>query len=244
VSGVNLEAHAFAVGVFAHEPSMNFFGHAALAASHFAALSPPLPSAELALLCAGSMLPDFVGMLRMGRPVVLDERVARGVSFHHRTDHVFHDLESFKQLSRDAFAWLSAQQVPRGPARAVAHIGVEMLLDEVLSDDDSACDAYRAALRTPLEGTLSFVAPSDSERLATLRAMLLERAATRLEPSPQQVAERIRRSLAGRPRLATDAAAQPRLSSWVERTRPLVVSAAPELLATLRAQLANQERPE
>src|SRR5688572_23166915 len=118
---------------------MNFFGHAALAAGHFSARSPQLPGTDLALLCAGAMLPDFISMLRLGRPAVLDEQVARGVSFHHLTDHAFHELDSFLRLSREAFAWLSEQRVPRGPARAVAHIGVEMLLDEVLSDDADAC---------------------------------------------------------------------------------------------------------
>lgn len=223
---------------------MNFFGHAALAAGHFSAQSPRLPGTDLALLCAGAMLPDFISMLRLGRPAVLDEQVARGVSFHHLTDHAFHELESFLRLSREAFAWLSEQQVPRGPARAVAHIGVEMLLDEVLSNDADACDAYRAALRAPLDNALSFGVLADPERLSALRASLLERAATRVLPSAELLAERIRRTLAGRPRLALDATAQPQLASWVALTRPLVADAAPQLLATLRAQLANQERPE
>jgi hypothetical protein len=161
---------------------MNFFGHAALAAGHFSALSPQPLEADLALFCAGSMLPDFVGMLRIGRPAVLDERVAEGVSFHHRTDHAFHELESFQRLSRDAFAWLTEQRLPRGPARAVAHIGVEILLDEVLSSDSGARDAYRAALRVPLEAALSFMTASDPERLQALRSSLLERAATQLYP--------------------------------------------------------------
>jgi hypothetical protein len=190
------------------------------------------------------MLPDFISMLRLGRPEVLDEQVARGVSFHHFTDHAFHELDSFVRLSRDAFAWLSAHQVARGPARAVAHIGVEMLLDEVLSKDADACDAYRAALRAPLDHALSFGAPADPERLSALRASLLERATIRVIPSPELLAERIRRTLSGRPRLALDAAAEPRLASWVALTRPLVAEAAPQLLASLRAQLANHGRPE
>ena len=223
---------------------MNFFGHAVLAAGHFSALSPALAERDFALSCAGAMLPDFVSMLRLGRPVVLDEHVARGVSFHHRTDHVFHELESFQRLSRDALVWLSADRLPKGPARAVAHIGVEILLDEVLSQELEAREAYRAALRTPLEDGLSFVTSSDPPRLAALRALLLERAATQLHPSPELVAERIRRTLAGRPRLATDPSTEPHLASWVELTRPLVASAAPELLANLRAQLAHPGSPE
>src|SRR5258706_12541419 len=109
--------------------SMNFFGHAALAASYLAQQGPDAAN-ELPRFCAGAMLPDFIGMLRLSRPVVHDSVLARGVAFHHRTDELFHELPSFHRLSRSAFAWLSARDMPRGPARAVAHIGIEILLDE------------------------------------------------------------------------------------------------------------------
>lgn len=223
---------------------MNFFGHAALAADHFAREDPAPDGPELALLCAGAMLPDFLGMLRLPRPLVLDAGLARGVSFHHLTDHFFHELTSFQSLSRQAFAWLSEHELARGPARAVAHIGIEILLDEVLAADASARDAYRAALEVPLVSRLSFASNVDALRLTTLRATLLERAATQLEPSAELVAQRIRRSLANRPRLATDADGEALLAVWVTRTRPLVERAAPELLGALRAQLANSPRPE
>lgn len=219
---------------------MNFFGHAALAASHFALLSP----LELARACAGAMLPDFIGMLRLGRPQVIDASLARGVAYHHLTDHAFHELASFQQLSRQAFAWLSERELERGPARAVAHIGIEILLDEVLASDAGARDAYRAALATPLDDALSFAEAADPQRLQTLRRDLLERAIYPHEPSAELVALRLRRSLAGRPRLATDDAGERLLRSWVESARPLVAAAAPALLAALRARLANTQGAE
>jgi hypothetical protein len=223
---------------------MNFFGHAALAAGYFAEQAPAPHGRELALLCAGAMLPDFVGMLRLGRPQVLDESLARGVSFHHQTDHAFHELESFHGLSRAAFAWLTEHQFPRGPARAVAHIGIEILLDEVLAGDAQARAAYRAALETSLDGALSFPAVDDAARLAGLRRTLLERGSSEASPAAELVAERICRTLAGRPRLRTEPSATAELARWVALTRPLVASAAPGLLATLRARLANSDRPE
>jgi hypothetical protein len=223
---------------------MNFFGHATLATSHFAAAEPQPSAADLATLCAGAMLPDFIGMLRTSRPTVRDAVLAQGVAFHHRTDNVFHELESFHRLSRRAFAWLSQRSMPRGPARAVAHVGIEMLLDEVLAREASARDAYLAALKTPLSSLLSFPTAHDGERLTALQQALLNRAATALEPSPELVAERIRRTLAGRPRLATDDAGQLLLGAWVVEARPLVATEAPELLATLRAQLAKFGRAE
>ena len=218
---------------------MNFFGHAALAASHFAAEPKLQGQRELATLCLGAMLPDFIGMLRLTRPTLSDPVLARGVAFHHRTDEVFHDLPSFHRLSRQAFAWLSERQLPRGPARAVAHIGIEMLLDEVLASDAHARDAYRAALEMPLAPLMTFSVQSDAERLAGLQKALLGRGATERAPAAELVAERIVRTLANRPRLATDQAGQLLLGDWVATTRPRVAAEAPEVLGTLRQQLAN-----
>jgi hypothetical protein len=223
---------------------MNFFGHAAIAADHVKRENPSPEAGELGRLCLGAMLPDFVGMLRLGKPQVTDEALARGVSFHHRTDHAFHDLPSFQQLSRQTFAWLTQRSLPRGPARAVAHVGIEMLLDEVMARDAAAREAYLLALDVPLGKALSFDVPGDLERLETLRRSLNERAATQLEPTAELVALRIRRTLEGRPRLATDDAGERLLREWVAAARPWVAAEAPRLLASLRAVLADQARAE
>lgn len=218
---------------------MNFFGHAALAARHFGEQSPQPSDAALATLCAGAMLPDFVGMLRLGRAQPRDAVLARGVLFHHKTDDAFHDLVAFVSMSREAFAWLSERGLPRGPARAVAHVGVEMLLDEAFATDPEARAAYRAALRVPLTPLLEFRAPADAPRLAALQKALLDRTSVALDLSPHLVAERIRRTLSGRPRLATDDAGQELLARWVETTRPRVLAEGPAVFAALRQRLAN-----
>jgi len=223
---------------------MNFFGHAAVAASHFTEHAPGLDAGALPTVCLGAMLPDFIGMLGLARPTVRDAALATGVAFHHGTDEAFHDLPSFLRLSRQAFAWLSQQHLPRGPARAVAHMGIEMLLDEVMAEDASARSAYRAALQVSLPPLLELASPGDGERLARMQAALLTRSASQLRPPAALVAERIRRSLAGRPRLATDDAGEALLGEWVTATRPLVSAEAPEVLATLRARLANFGRAE
>jgi hypothetical protein len=190
------------------------------------------------------MLPDFIGMLRLGRPTVHDSVLATGVAFHHGTDEVFHELPGFQRLSRQAFSWLQERDMPRGPARAVAHMGIEMLLDEVMASDPAACDAYISALRVPLDQRLEFSSPLDAQRLQGLLDALLTRTSSYAEPPAELVAERIRRSLAGRPRLATDDAGQALLGSWVTATRPSVTAEAPEVLAMLRARLANFGRAE
>jgi hypothetical protein len=73
---------------------------------------------------------------------------------------------------------------------------------------------------------------------------LLGRAALLQTPPAELVAERIARTLSGRPRLATDAQGQALLGSWVTLSRPGVDAEAPEVLATLRARLASFGRPE
>lgn len=218
---------------------MNFFGHAALAARHFSDTSPRSTEVDLAKLCAGAMLPDFVGMLSLSRPSVADPALAQGVAFHHRTDEAFHELEAFQRLSRAACSWLGQHDLPRGPARAAAHVGIEMLLDEVYAEEAAARAAYCAALSVPLGALLSFQRPMDLERLDALRATLLERSATARDLPPALVAERIRRSLAGRPRLATDDRGQAVLSRWIALTRPLVAAEAAQVFAALRVRLAN-----
>jgi hypothetical protein len=218
---------------------MNFFGHAALAARHFADLTPAPSARDLPTLCLGAMLPDFIGMLRLGRPTVTDAVLSRGIAFHHGTDEVFHELEAFQRLSRGAFAWLSERNLPRGPARAVAHMGIEMLLDEAFATDPHAREAYVAALRVPLAERMHFPIATDAERLAALQQALLGRAESYQLPSAELVAERIRRSLSARPRLATDDAGQALLVTWIAAARPLVTAEAPGVLATLRTRLAN-----
>jgi hypothetical protein len=116
---------------------------------------------------------------------------------------------------------------------------IEMLLDEVMAADEFARDTYRAALRVPLTPLMALPTPADAERLAGLQEALLTRATNYAPPTPELVAERIGRTLAGRPRLATDEAGQALLGSWVTLARPLVLAEAPEVLATLRARLAN-----
>jgi hypothetical protein len=218
---------------------MNFFGHAALALAHFELQRPVSSESALSRICAGAMLPDFVGMLRIRRPAVLDAELARGVSFHHLTDHLFHELTAFQHLSRSAFTWLSERGMPRGPARAVAHIGIEILLDEELARDERARESYRAALSLPLVSFLEFAGTDDGARLDSLQQALLGRAASERSPAPEIVAARIARTLAGRPRLATDPAGQALLVDWVAQSRREVSAQAPELLAILRAQLAS-----
>lgn len=115
---------------------VNFFGHAAVASWH----------ADDGGWLLGAMLPDFASMIGARLDAQPNPRLAAGVAHHHATDAAFHHAPAVVGLMRDAEARLTARGVRRGPTRAVAHVGVELLLDGVLTRDAG----YRASFATGL----------------------------------------------------------------------------------------------
>src|SRR5258708_1440822 len=107
---------------------VNFFGHAAV--------SSWLDDAGDGV-ALGSMLPDFAGMIRarLDDPAPPATELARGVELHHATDAAFHRMPATLALMRELDDRLLGGGCARGPRRAVAHVGVELLLDGVLVDD-------------------------------------------------------------------------------------------------------------
>jgi hypothetical protein len=204
---------------------MNFFGHAAIAGRFE---SDPV-------FALGAMLPDFCGMLGFRAPAPVLGPLAAGVRFHHVTDLAFHELLAFRELNRAACEKLAALGVRRGTARAVAHVGVELLLDAELAENDAARALYVAALRAGGAPELLTSAPFKSderERLGRLLVTLEQRGVAK-SPSNGSVVERLERALARRPRLAMASADVPKVSEWVELFRTRVVASAPLLVSTL-----------
>ncbi len=177
---------------------MNYFGHAAVAS--FRSLEPRF--------VLGAMLPDLVPMAGVSVPRSLaDEKLSRGVSFHLETDAVFHGARSFISWNRQALADLRALGVSRGPARACAHIGVEMLIDAELVARDEAFASYEAALRWLVDSPDALLPASteDADRSRALCTHLLVRGRAAFEPSEERFAFRLGRALALRPRLCPSA---------------------------------------
>jgi hypothetical protein len=213
---------------------MNFFGHAAIAGR--------FESEPVFVL--GAMLPDFCTMLGLRAPEPPPGPLGAGVRFHHVTDHAFHALERFQRLNHDAAAALGARGVRRGTGRAVAHVGVELLLDAELAESDAARAAYLCALGAGHERALVFdaaFASEAAERLTQLTRTLAGRGVAK-RPSNTSVVERLERALAARPRLAITSEDLPRVSEWVELFRARVVASAPtlvrELVQDIQARLA------
>ena len=79
------------------------------------------------------MLPDFATMSGARLAEAHDDAgVTLGIALHHRTDGAFHHLPPVLALMRELDDRLERAGCARGPRRAVAHIGVELLLDGVL----------------------------------------------------------------------------------------------------------------
>ncbi|HEV8248214.1 MAG TPA: hypothetical protein VGP93_20705 [Polyangiaceae bacterium] len=208
---------------------MNFFGHAAVAA-HF--------RCEPAFLL-GAMLPDFSTMILARTPPIAHELMAQGVRFHHATDDAFHELESFRDLCRAAFRTLLERGLGRGSARAVAHVGVELVIDEVLAEAETARRAYISALEisrtAEIEAAMAWQ-PGERERYDFLIARLSERGVGAVPPAGL-LAERLRRTLSGRPRLAFEAGETIVVEEWIVEARPVVVALVPTLTEALIAKL-------
>lgn len=189
----------------------------------------------------GAMLPDFAGMIGARPPRVTHDDVDRGMAFHHETDRVFHDSPTFRALQAEARRVLRDLGLPRPSALAVAHIGVEILLDEPLARDAAARESYACALsagRQELLGShIAWGEPPIRERFEHLRSTLELRGIPKGAADARVVAWRVAKALEGRPRFRLDDDGERIVHSWAEATSGRVADAADSVLAELRAGL-------
>ncbi|MEY4510062.1 MAG: hypothetical protein RLZZ450_2184 [Pseudomonadota bacterium] len=216
---------------------MNFIGHAAVA------LWFPLVESTAPEFVLGSMLPDFAGMAgaRLSRrdPASKNDPLAAGIALHHRTDDVFHGAAPFVSLLQDTLDELTSLGVPRGSARAVAHIGTEMLIDGELVHAPEIGAAYADALAVDRPLDAVFVDAAGGTRWALLRDRLRSYGVPYDYQDPDAVLRRLQVVLRGRPRLALDAASAPLVRAHLPALQRKVVIALPALLASVREALSS-----
>jgi hypothetical protein len=214
---------------------MNFFGHAWVAERHEATHG--TLRAEFVL---GAMLPDFASMLRARPPNTTLPAIEAGLRFHHATDEAFHGSPSFLEFSGNASSFLKSRGLSRGSARAVAHVGVELLLDTALVNE-RANEAYLLALHCGLTDHVArhihWQSDAGKARFEHLCHSLSGRGAVLADTSAALIAERLRTILASRPRLALDDLGQSVVRDWAMATRPLIVTGAPLLLQEVAQRL-------
>jgi hypothetical protein len=208
---------------------MNFFGHAVAA----------LADDDGPRFLLGAMLPDLAGMAgaRMGE--VDDPEVARGIAHHHETDKRFHGHGAFLDLCGDALEQLTRAGCERAPARAVGHVGSELLLDGLLSHDAGARAAYERAMRHAVDARLVDAVQwlrGDADQLQRLLMRLRHAPVPEGYREPEFVAERLERILAPRRRLALQARDRGPVRAWLCDARERLEATHASLLDDLRGR--------
>lgn len=207
---------------------MNFFGHAIVAAMR----------SEAPRFVLGAMLPDLASMASARIESVADPELARGVALHHETDRAFHAATPFQALCSAALSTLESQGVARGPARAVGHVGSELLLDGVLSTDRGARAAYARSLEVGLQDRLELAVhwknDADPTRLRTLLRRLVEAPLPEAYRDPDLVCDRLYAILARRPRLALQERDRESVRRWLRDALPSIQRDAAAILDALR----------
>ncbi len=212
---------------------MNFFAHAVLASER---------NADAAFVL-GAMLPDLCGFAGVRIGATCDGALGEGVRFHHASDAAFHAHLLFGAQCGELSAALERRGVRRGPARGVAHVANELLLDGWLARESGVPRAYRESLR-------------DAPRLLLGNALAgtaeggLSAVCARVHSSPLPeaygdvafVTERVERALAARPLLALEASELPTVVRALAEAQERCARWAPGVLGGVRRALAESAR--
>jgi acyl carrier protein phosphodiesterase len=207
---------------------MNFFGHACVA----------IVRSESPRFVLGTMLPDLASMASLRLGGLRDPELAAGVALHHHTDRLFHGAEAFRGLCESALRDLEGAGVARGAARAVGHVGSELLLDGVLSVDEHARATYaralELALRDRVEQEVGFEGDTSPVRLRRLLERLSEGPLPEGYRDVDFVYARLEGLLATRPRLALCPGDAVPVRSWLKKAARRLESDGAALLRHVR----------
>lgn len=206
---------------------VNFFGHAAVASWR----------RRDAGYVLGAMLPDLATMIGARPPAVSSDDLDAGIRFHHETDRAFHGSDTFRFLERRARQDLQAHGLRRGSALAAAHVGIELLIDAQLSSNADAREVYLRAIEhgqtRAARTSILWQEPVFSDRFEGLCAVLAGHRDDLQSPTPQRVARRLARALAGRRRLAVNERGERIIAGWIAATQCAVAERMPALIAEL-----------
>lgn len=204
---------------------MNYFGHAAIASWQNKRGGFPL----------GAMLPDFSTMCGARVSGTPDGEVAEGIALHHVTDKVFHTLPVVTGLMRELDEKLARGGCAKGPRRAVAHIGVELLLDGVLVDKPEYREAYQ--LGVEYDAQIDWRDEGDHVRYWAFIQRMRARGAPDDLKQPEAIAFRLERMLERRPLLKPSPSDNAVIVVALVEHKPRVEVAAQTVMRALRAAL-------
>lgn len=182
----------------------------------------------------GAVLPDLASMagVRFQRER-LDGQVAEGVRCHYAADREFHAHPGFRRGSAAIRGDLAARGVRSGAARAIGHVGWELLADSTLVRSPTE-DAYWDALGYGEMVTAGIDEPVHRARWATFLSHRHRRPVLSYD-DPTWVAERVFAMLERRPRLGFPHAQLPVVTAVLETHFHRVTSAVGGVLAEVTA---------
>ncbi|HXJ20735.1 MAG TPA: hypothetical protein VMT03_10910 [Polyangia bacterium] len=198
---------------------MNFFGHAAVARQ----------VDEHPAFLLGAMAPDLLGMCGATPGPATSPQVAAGLAHHLAVDAAFHASPTFVALQLWAVRGLVQAGLRRGPARGAAHVGIELLLDGVLSRDRQAQAAYQRSLAAP--EPFEWQDATSAARWQKMVGRLLTGAIPDGYRQVDFVAQRVAGALGHRPRLALDGGETAALRAFLPALQTRVVAEAAGLVA-------------
>ncbi len=160
-------------------------------------------------------------MAGIGRNDWPQPRIAAGVALHHATDVLYHEHPLVRERMAREAARLQDSGIPRRRAQALAHVGLELVTDGILSADQSGVAAFRAAVaratgpQGPVEASLESATDRELWRRVAERLRSGDFPARYREAD--FVATRLEIVFRRRPRLAFEVELVPALASWVSR---------------------------
>jgi hypothetical protein len=186
-------------------------------------------------LLLGAAAPDLARMARVpvARTGTADH--LEGVTIHHRTDTVFHELAWFRRHNRRLVHLLAERGVRRGPARGGAHVLIELLLDGALLARGEHAETFSApwrALSGPDRDALAVVEAEHHQPWIDFLGQLTRRLDPAAYGDPAYAADRTAGTLARRPRLAMTDDEVLTLRRVAVEIQPTITAEADEVLHT------------
>lgn len=187
----------------------------------------------------GSALPDIASMggFRLLGSTQHD-RVTAGIAFHHRTDEAFHHHAWFNSIQFPLREALLDAGFSRGPARAIAHVGPELLLDGwLLGAGADAIDAAFDVLGSLRDQLTPLVLPEHRDRWSTHLDRASDWRPGHDAHDHHAVARRLHRILERRARLGFDVSQIGEAARLLETVNQHIGDTAADFIDELSAQL-------
>ena len=219
---------------------MNVFAHVAVAGR----AAGPGADERFLLGAALSDLASFGGFRLLGRSP--DPLIRQGMAFHHHSDDAFHRHTWFRSRNRSAASALEQRALPRGGARACAHVGVELLLDGALHGHGDDRRRFSAAMSAaPSLGAALAPLVESSRQQTWLDHLDRVASAPGLPPytEPSAVAQRLHRICGRRPRLSFEPEGVEAVAEVLGGLLASIHETGPALVDELAALLRPQSQP-